>query len=151
MSTDLENSIEDDTQPEDSSVIKDLRQKEKRLDAAEADAAASKRELTLYKAGLGDLTDKQMKALSAAHEGDWDPESLKATASELGFVRDPADAETKPQISAAELEAHQRVANAAGGEQPLPPTDMDTAIANTKSPEELQAVLSNAGWLIVDG
>lgn len=145
MPTDLENSTDDETQSEDSTVIKGLRKQAERVDAAEADAVAARRELTLHKAGLGDLSDKQLKALGAAHEGDWEPELLKATATELGFVRQPGEAETTPQIPAAELEAHQRVANAASGELPPPTPDLTAAIKAAQSQDELVAILRNAG------
>lgn len=145
MPTDLENSTDDDTQHEDSSVIKDLRKRAERTDAAEAEADAAKRELTLHRAGLGDLSDKQLKALGAAHEGDWDPELLKATATELGFMRQPGEAETTPQIPAAELEAHQRVANAAMGEAPAAELDLTAKIQAAQSPAEIMELLRNSG------
>lgn len=153
MPDDLEHSDDVDQTPTpatESPVIKDLR---KDRDTAMADAEAAKRELTLHKAGLGDLSEKQMKALSAAHEGDWTPDLLKETANELGFGQPTNSEQTppEPRIPAAELAAHQRVADASGGQPTPPPDDLGAAIDATNSPEELHAVLANAGMLLDDG
>lgn len=144
MTTDLE--TPEDEQTDDSTVIRELREKAKRADTAEAEAQAARRELTLHKAGLGELSDKQMKALQAAHEGDWEPESLKATATELGFVKQPGEP-SEPQIPADEMAAHQRVAAAQTGEPPAPPENLTAAIMDAKDPEEIKTLLRNAGKL----
>lgn len=136
---------DDEQQPDDNAVIRELREKAKRADTAESEAQAAKRELSLHKAGLGGLSEKQTKALMNVHDGEWEPESLKATATELGFLQQ-SDA-GQEQIPQGELEAHQRVAAAAGGSPP-PPTDLDAAIANAKSPEEIRNLLMNANLLV---
>lgn len=69
----------------ESSVIKDLRAKAKRVEQAEHRAVELERKLALSEAGLSGLNDKQVKALLAAHEGDVTGDALKATATELGF------------------------------------------------------------------
>jgi len=139
---------DDDTQTDDSPVIRDLREKAKRTDTAEAKAVAVERELTLHKAGLGTLSPMQQKALSAAHEGDWDPELLKATATELGFVQTEGSQQPtpEPKVPAGELDAMQRVAQAAGG-QPTPPPDLTAAIEAAQTPEEIKTILRNAEML----
>lgn len=58
---------------------------EARASEAEGRAADLERKLALSEAGLSKLSDKQVKALLAAHEGDVTGEALKATATELGF------------------------------------------------------------------
>lgn len=144
--------LDDDEQSQDSPVIRDLREKAKEADTAKAEAAAARRELTLHKAGLGNLTEKQMKALNAAHEGDWEPESIKATAAELGFLH--TDDEQKPdgpQIPATELASMQRVQSTSGAQAPppVPSTDAEraAAYAAAETPEQLTAMLREAGQL----
>lgn len=136
----------DDTPP-DNSVIRGLREKAERADTAEAERDQLQRELVVHKAGLTDLSDKQLKALSAAHEGDWEPEGLKATATELGFGPKASAEEPAPKASPEELASMQRMAAASGGTPP-PPTDLDTAIAQAQSPAELKAVLAAADMLV---
>lgn len=57
-------------------------------------SAQLERELSLHRAGLGHLSDKQAKALAAAHDGEYTPEALKATAEELGFGAKPTGEST---------------------------------------------------------
>lgn len=146
MPDDLESP--DDEQPaEDNPVIRDLRKQAKESADWQTKAAALERELVVHKAGLTELTDKQLKALAAAHEGDWEPDALKATAAELGFGPQPAAEPPPPQVPPEEMDAMQRVAAASGGQPAPPPPDLESQIANAKSPEELRAVLANAGML----
>lgn len=139
-----------DEHADDNAVIKQLRQKAERADAAESKAADLERELVVHKAGLTTLTDKQLKALSAAHEGDWEPDALKATAAELGFGPQPAQ-EPEPKIPEAEAAAMQRVANASGGPPPavLQGDDaLKAALAEAwDSPAQIKAVLAQHGRL----
>lgn len=69
---------------------------EDRAKVAEERSAQLERELAFTKAGLDGLTDKQVKALSAAHEGEFTAELLKATADELGFGAKPQSGESPP-------------------------------------------------------
>lgn len=74
--------VEDENQP----AKKDWRKEyETRAKVAEEEAAQLRRELAFTKAGLDGLSDKQVKALVAAHDGDMTADALKATADELGF------------------------------------------------------------------
>jgi hypothetical protein len=68
---------------EESPVITKLRKQSKQ---AEERAAQLERELAFTRAGLDHLTDKQVRALTAAHEGDITADALKSTADELGFL-----------------------------------------------------------------
>lgn len=146
MPDDLETPI-DNEHAEDSPVIRDLRQKANRTDVAEAKATELQRELVVHKAGLTDLSDKQLKALTLAHEGDWEPEALKATANELFPGAMTAGEQTEPRIPDAELQAHQRVAAAASGQSAPPPPDLTAQIEAAQNPEEIKAILRNAGQL----
>jgi hypothetical protein len=145
MPEDLE-TLDDEQQPDDSPVIRDLRKQAKESADWQSKAAALERELVVHKAGLSGLTDKQHKALAAAHEGDWEPEALKATAAELGFGPQPEQPD-QPQIPADEMAAMQRVATAQGGQPPPPPTDLDTALANAQSEAEVLAILQQNNML----
>jgi hypothetical protein len=145
MPDDLD-SPDDDQQP-DNSVIRTLREKAERTDAAETKAQQLERELTLHKAGLNDLSDKEIKALTAVHDGEWEPDALKATATELGFVKQPDGTDIPaPKVSPEELASMNRMAAASGGTPP-PPPDLDSQIAAAQNPEELKAVLRAAGRL----
>ena len=76
-----------------SSVRKSL---EDRAKAAEEKAAAAERKLAFTEAGLNSLTDMQVKALGATHEGEITPDALRATAKALGFVSDEATGQSTP-------------------------------------------------------
>lgn len=111
---------DDDLDPDDGSRIKALRKKAKDYDAIAAERDANARELALYRAGLGDLTDRQRKALLATVDT-VEVDDLKSAATELGFLKTEAPKETIP---AAEQQAHQRVeAASAGTEAPAAVTD----------------------------
>jgi hypothetical protein len=94
---------------QDNPDIRNLRDKAKRADTLEADNQRLQRELNLSKAGISDLSEKQLKALDAAHDGESTPEALRKTAEELGF------AEPIPETSTEEQQAHQQVQQAASG------------------------------------
>jgi len=85
--------------------------------AAEERAARFERELAFTKAGLDGLSDKQVAALGAVHQGEMTPDALKATAKELGFVTEPApqmaqtQAQSPAQDQAPELAELARLAN----------------------------------------
>lgn len=152
MPTDLEPSTDDEhEQQQDSPVIRELREKARRADDNETRAVAAERKLALHEAGLGGLNQTQMKAFLGAHEGDWDADALKATAKELGFGQSPSNGEqtAEPQIPAEELDAHQRVAAAAGGE-PAPSLDLTAQINAAKDNTEIKTILRNNGMLAED-
>lgn len=132
---------------DDSPVIRELRHKARRADAAEAETVALRTENAILKAGLTDLTPAKQKALLAAHEGDMDTEAIRKTAIELGFLTEPAPAEPEPQVPADEQAAHQRIAEATAGAQPAEasPETLNDRIAKAKNPRELEAILAEAG------
>lgn len=73
---------------------------EDRLSAAEARATAAEHKLAYQEAGLSSLSEKQRKALEAAHEGDFVADGLKATAEELGFVKAAAEEQSTSSTEA---------------------------------------------------
>jgi hypothetical protein len=76
------------------------RELEDRAKVAEEKSAQLERELAFTKAGLTELSDKQVKALIAAHEGEITADGLKATADELGFGVKPQAGESTPAAEA---------------------------------------------------
>lgn len=124
--------------PDDSPVIRDLRDKAKRTDDAEAKVTNLERENVLLRSGLT-LNDKQIKALTAAHDGDWTPEGITATATELGFSK-PPDEPAEPKIPTAETDAMRRAVEATGAAPP-PPPDLASQIMQATSPDQIKALL----------
>jgi hypothetical protein len=134
-----------ESQPEpDSSVITNLR---KEHEKAKAEAEAAKRELTIYKAGLTGLNEKQMKVLSTTYDGPWEPEAVKSYADELGFGQQAQEPEPQETISPAEAAIMRQMGQAAAG-QPPPPTEtedaFEAAMKGAKTPEELEAVFARS-------
>lgn len=120
--------------------IKALEAEAKRAEEADARATAAERKLVIAEAGIK-LNARQMTALTSVHDGEWDAESLKATAIDLGFMQ-PADPEPTP-----ELDAHDRVARAAagGGVPANRMAEYEAAMAQTKSAAEAIQVAQQFG------
>jgi hypothetical protein len=66
---------------------------EGRIKELEGQNSELSRKLAFTEAGLSGLSEKKVKALLAAHEGDISAEAIKATATELGFGAKTAEAE----------------------------------------------------------
>lgn len=143
MSTTDEYEYDEQEPEEESSVIRKLRQENKRL-AGEAETfktqaertAELERENAFFKAKLpDDLGDAHRKAIQAiATEAT--PEGFRKAAEELGFIQPPA-----PTVSADELAAQERVANlAAGGNTSVDITNYEAEIAQARNADELFAV-----------
>jgi hypothetical protein len=80
----------DEAETEEQAPKKNWRRElEDRAKVAEERSAQLERELAFTQAGLTGLSVKQRVALSAAHEGEFTAENLKATADELGFGAKP--------------------------------------------------------------
>lgn len=75
-----------DDQPEDSEQERNWRKLEDRAKKAEERVSQLERQVAFTEAGLTNLSDKQVKALVATHDGEMTAEALKATATELGFA-----------------------------------------------------------------
>jgi hypothetical protein len=123
----------DDTDAPESSVIRELREKANKADAAEKKATELQTENALLRAGL-DLSDAKRKALLATHDGELTADALKATARDLGFIADtdatPPENE-QPQIPADEQQQLQRIQNATS-----------TAPASEAQEESIQAKIA---------
>lgn len=143
----------DPTEAEDhteSSVIKELRAKAKRVETAESEAAKLRQELALTKAGLDGLNEKQVKALMSAHEGDFTADAIKATADELGFVTKPA-APAETEVSQEQAQIGREVAelgNFAGAPSPESAPD--------HSPEAIEKMIAEVpieeldSWMVAN-
>lgn len=106
---------------DDTPLIKQLRQQlreksndSKRVAELESKIAEYEQKDAVRTAGLDKLNERQMKALIAAHDGEFNSDALKATAIELGFAEpDPADQERENEMA-----AQQRIATATTGAKP---------------------------------
>lgn len=122
----------DEEDEDDDPLIRKLRHRNRTLSKeakagkqAQQRLAEIERERTIQSAGLGELGDRKMAALLAAHgDGEFDPETLKQTAIELGFIAPP-----EPEVPDEELDALDRVEQASTAAQPqtgagtISPTD----------------------------
>jgi hypothetical protein len=136
----------------ESSVIKELRQKAKRADDLEPEVATLRQENAILKAGVTDLSPAKQKALLAAHEGDLEPEALRKTATELGFIAEaPAEVET-PQVPADEVAAHKRIqeATAAAAPSEAQVRTLNDELLEAKSAEEITAILRRQDMVYTD-
>ena len=121
--------------------IKELEADAKKAQELEARAVAAERRVAIAEAGVK-LSDKQLKALAAVHDGEWTPESIKGTAAELGYIAPP-----EPEVPAEELEALNRVADAAsgGGMSASKAAEYEAAMAATKNMDEVIQVARQFG------
>lgn len=96
--------------------------------AATSRADAAEKQIALLKAGF-DPDSKTAKALAKVHEGEWNPDALKATAAEYGW----GQVETA-KVDAQELAAVDQFAAAStGGETASTQSDLNEAIASAKT------------------
>lgn len=140
--TDTDNQQDDD---QESPVIRDLRKKAKEADRFAVENAQLKKDLILHQAGLNSLSEKQLKALTAAHDGDWTSDGIKATATELGFYSTPQPAASSEPENSPDP-AMQRV-DAATGTPAQPPPDLDAKIRAATTPGEVMALLAQNNLL----
>jgi hypothetical protein len=131
----------DNDSQEDPGWIKDLRKKADRLTQVEAQLQQYEQEKQLREAGL-ELSDRQRKALLAAHEGDQTPDALKVTATELGFYTPPP--EVQPEVQ----QGHETVAAASNGAQPAPSSTATDEYAAAQTPEEVMAIAEKRGTAV---
>jgi hypothetical protein len=135
-----------DLDQEESGTVKALRKQLKDAEKQAHEANGLRTENALLKAGLGDLSDIQRKAILATHDGETTAEALTATATSLGFVKAP---EPVPQVPADEVAAHQRAAEATQGAEAsgAQVVTLDEKIRAARTPEELDDILRSAGQL----
>lgn len=115
--------------------LRQLREKARRADEAEAENQTLKRQLVFADAGLK-LDPMKRKALEASHEGEWTPDAVRDTAVKLGWADAPP-----PDVPNDEFKAHDEIARAAAGAQPAMPEDFSAAIKACKTEGELDALL----------
>jgi hypothetical protein len=124
--------------------IRIWRKQAKKWEQAEPELTKLQREnLLLRTPGLNSLSERQMKALFATHDGELSPASLRQTAQELGFVAAPP-----PEVPEEETAAHDRMFRAAAGATPTPGADdLDAARIANMSEQEILAWARNTGRL----
>ena len=128
MSDDLDTDVAD--QPDSNPNIRILREKADKVDAAEARAAQAERELAFARAGIP-LNDPRSSYFLKGYAGENTPEAIQAEWN-THFGQGPA----QPQIPASEVEAHQRIAQAAeGAGVPPVPTHEEELTAKVRSGE----------------
>ena len=91
------------------------RKKAKEYDALAQERDEARQQLAIYDAGLTSLTPKQRTALLKVHDGEWDAESLQATAEELGYWSPP-----ETDVAAEDAPALQRMNEVAAGNGQAP-------------------------------
>lgn len=116
--------------------LRQLREKARRADDAEAENQRLKRQLVFADAGLK-LDDMKRKALEASHEGDWTADAIRDTAVKLGWAEPP-----KPDVPPEEFQAQDAIARASSGQQAAQPADdLNAAIKACKNEQELNDLL----------
>lgn len=118
--------------------LRQLREKARRADEAEAENQRLKRQLVFADAGLK-LDDMKRKALEASHEGDWTPDAIRDTAVKLGWADPP-----KPDVPAEEFQAQDAIARASSGQQAAPPAD-DLNAAPSCAPRSIACSPESSG------
>lgn len=138
---------DEDRNEAESSVIRDLRKKAGRADELDAEVKQLRQDAAILRAGITDLTPAKQKALLAAHDGELEPDAIRKTAIELGFLADSKPAAESPQVPADEQAAHQRAAEATAAAAPSEAhlESLDDVIAKAQTPAELRKALVNAG------
>jgi len=122
-----------------------------RAEQAEAKAAELERKLALSEAGLAGLSDKQVKALLATHEGEVSAAGFMATAKDLGFkveVVEGTDADPEQAQRDAEVAEVSRFSGAeapSGGGSGTSQAEINAKINAFDTPEALRDyVLANS-------
>lgn len=121
-----------DEQGEDSN-LRQLREKAKVTDAAQAEAAAAKRELLFIKAGI-DTESTLGKLAFRAYDGELTPEAVKAFGNEIGAVGSTeSSSSTKVEITEDERAlAADRTVLGGGTSDPATPDDGDPQLVGLK-------------------
>jgi hypothetical protein len=132
---------EPEPNPNEAKKFERLFKKQEKLAAeAQAKAAALEQKLAVRDAGLN-LTQTQLDALVKVHQGEWEPDALRQTASDLGWVQ----TEPEPETPEPDLAGYARLTNAAGGTQEAPPADYLAMIHNAKTEDEVLDIVERLG------
>ena len=136
----FEDEVEDQASRKDP-VRAQLRKVEQQLQVAEAkakEAEAAQRELAFVKAGV-DPDSAAAKYFVKGYDGELTPEAIRAAAEEANLVS------SEKKEAAGEQQAWNRVAQASrAGETSEPPVDYVQRFNNTKSADEVMALIAQA-------
>lgn len=141
-----------DEQPEDSSVIRNLRKQAKdqaaelkALRDQQAEAGELRKKLAVYEANLGNLNEDQQKAVLAT-SAEMTADALRSQAEKLGFVQPP-----EPAAPAEDIQAFDRVSQAvAQGQAPEAAANYEAELANAKNEGEVLAIVAKYGQPIAN-
>jgi uncharacterized protein YpuA (DUF1002 family) len=126
--------------------LRELEKEVKRMKDIEADNTRYKQKDQLRDSGVN-LTDKQLKALNAAHEGESNPDEWRKTAEELGFVQPEVKTEQTPP---ADQQAHQQLQAASSGAVIPGELSSEDAYAQANSPADVLRIARERGTLVAD-
>lgn len=137
----------EDFEPQDSSVIRQLRAENKRLTQENTDFKSQaertpdlETKLAFYEADLPrDLSDARRKAIIATAE-ELTADGYRKAAADLGFIEPPA-----PAVPPEELAAMERIANGANGATTVDPALFEAEIAAARNEQEWRAVMDKYG------
>ncbi len=130
------------------SHIRGLEEKAARADALAAEVETLKKE-SVFNTALAGIDHPGLPYFKDGYKGDLTPEAIRQAAIEAGFGREATDpvpaTQQQAPAQAGDLAAHQRMAAAQTGAAPPPPFDFAEALANAKSPAELDALIIQHG------
>jgi hypothetical protein len=139
--------LDSDAQPADLSPrdlrvqLKEANARAKEADNLRAENLRLKNEVVIRDAGLT-LNDRQKAALQAVHTGDWTPDALKQSATELGFITAPVVPDD-PSLALTD----QLSQASAGTDAPIAARDaeIDKQLDGAQSEAEFLAMYRNSG------
>jgi hypothetical protein len=118
--------------------MRELEDRNKALEAQAKEVEATKRELAFVKAGV-DPDSAAAKYFVKGYDGELTPEAIRAAAEEANLVS------SEKKEAAGEQQAWNRVAQASrAGETSEPPVDYVQRFNNTKSADEVMALIAQA-------
>jgi hypothetical protein len=118
--------------------MRDLEQQVKAFEAKAKEAEAAQRELAFVKAGVNP-DSAAAKYFVKGYDGELTPEAIRAAAEEANLVS------SEKKEAAGEQQAWNRVAQASrAGETSEPPVDYVQRFNNTKSADEVMALIAQA-------
>jgi hypothetical protein len=136
----FEDEVEDQASRKDPvrARMRELEQQVKAFEAKAKEAEAAQRELAFVKAGV-DPDSAAAKYFVKGYDGELTPEAIRAAAEEANLVS------SEKKEAAGEQQAWNRVAQASrAGETSEPPVDYVQRFNNTKSADEVMALIAQA-------
>lgn len=123
--------------------LRQLEKDQKEWNSTKAENEALKFEKSLRDAGLN-LSNKQLAATLAAHEGEKTPDAIRKTAEELKFVEPVTETPNEEQHK------HEQVQGASSGATQKTELSPEDAYAQANTPEEVMAIARQRGTPIAD-